>query len=176
MRTLQLLRHAKSSWDDPGLDDRDRPLNDRGRTAAALTGARLRAADAAPQLILCSTAVRARETCERLIAALDAPPSCRYDDRLYLASGRRILDLVRTLDDAPPRVMVIGHNPGLQMLASALGVAADPKGAVRLRRKFPTAALAEFDFAASGWHDLDAAAVVAVRVTTPKTASAPKPH
>ena len=134
MRTLQLLRHAKSSWDDPALDDHDRPLSERGRAAAALVGARLAAAGAAPGLILCSTALRARETCEGVVAAFDAPPPCRYDERLYLASGGRILDLVGALgDEAPARVMAIGHDPGLRTLAAALAEAADPAAARKLR-------------------------------------------
>ena len=167
MRTLQLLRHAKSSWNDPALDDHDRPLSERGRAAAALVGARLAAAGAAPGLILCSTALRARETCEGVAAAFDAPPPCRYDERLYLASGGRILDLVGALgDEVPARVMAIGHDPGLRTLAAALAEAADPAAARKLRRKFATATLAEFDFAAVGWRELEARAVRAVRVAT----------
>ena len=168
VRTLQLMRHAKSSWDDPNLDDRDRPLNARGRHAADAMGARLAAAGAVPGLILCSTAARARETCDRLVAAFAASPPCRFDDRLYLASAGRVLALLRSLDGAPRMVMVVGHNPGMQALASALAVVAAPTLAERWRRKFPTAALAAFDFAGE-WRDLDSAAVSAVRADTPKS-------
>lgn len=168
VRTLQLMRHAKSSWDDPSLDDRDRPLNRRGRDAADSMGARLAAAGAAPGLILCSTAARARETCDRLVAAFAVSPPRRFDDRLYLASAGRVLALLRGLDGAPLTVMVVGHNPGMQALASALAVVAAPTLAERWQRKFPTAALAAFDFAGS-WRDLDSAAVTAVRADTPKS-------
>ena len=162
-RVLQLLRHAKSSWDDPARGDRDRPLDERGRADAARVGARLRAAGAAPDLILHSTARRTRETAALLAAGLAPPPPLRGDDRLYLASGAGILALVRGLDDPPARIMVVAHNPGLRMAAAALAAVADPAAAERLRRKFPTAALAEFDVSGR-WSDLDPAAVTAVRL------------
>ena len=167
-RVLQLLRHAKSSWKDPGLADRDRPLNARGRAAAGLVGARLRAAGAAPGLILCSPARRARETGELLAAELATPPEIRRDERLYMADPGRILEVLRALGgDAPPTVMAIGHNPGMQALAARLAAGVDPGAAERLRGKFPTAALAECEFRAAGWRGLDAAAVTAMRVSAP---------
>ena len=169
--TLQLLRHAKSSWADDGLSDRDRPLAGRGRAAAGGVGERLAAAGA-PDLILCSPARRARETCERLIAELGAPPPVHVDDRLYLASAEDILAVVRAREDAPGRLMAIGHNPGMQTLAAMLAAAADPPLAAQLRRRFPTAALAEFDVVADDWRGLRSSAVAAARLALAPSARA----
>lgn len=161
--TLQLLRHAKSSWADDGLADRERPLAGRGRAAASGVGERLAAAGA-PDLILCSPARRACETCERLVAVLGAPPPVHVDDRLYLASAEGILAIVRAREDTPGRLMAIGHNPGMQTLAATLAAGTDPPLAARLRRRFPTAALAEFDLAAADWRGLRPSAVTAARL------------
>ena len=167
-RALQLLRHAKSSWSDGALADRDRPLNARGRAAAMRVGARLAAADAAPELILCSPARRTRETCERLCAGFARPPPRREDARLYHADAGRVLEILRGLDDAAPaRVMVVGHNPGLQALAAVLAARANPAAAERAMRRFPTAALAEFDVDSAGWGGLGVFAVVAARMCGP---------
>lgn len=167
-RTLQLLRHAKSSWSGDARDDRDRRLTARGRAAAESVGASLAAADAAPALILCSPARRTLETCERMCAAFARPPPRRDDARLYHASAGRILEILRALDAAAPaRAMVVGHNPGLQALAAALAARAAPAASERLRRRFPTAALAEFEFESAGWDGLDAAAIIAARFRAP---------
>lgn len=167
-RTLQLLRHAKSSWSGDAQNDRDRRLTARGRAAAGSVGAHLAAADAAPELILCSPARRTLETCERMCAAFARTPPRRDDARLYHASAGRILEILRALDAAAPaRAMVVGHNPGLQALAAALAARAAPAAAERALRRFPTAALAEFEFESAGWGGLEASAVVAARFRAP---------
>jgi len=153
-RTLLLLRHAKSSWSEPGLSDHDRPLAPRGRRAAGLIAAHLRAAEIRPALVLCSSARRTRDTLAVLRASLDETTEVRIEERLYGAGGTEILALLRTIDEAVPTVMVIAHNPGLEDLALALaGDGADP--ALRqLRSKFPTGALATLDVASAGWPQL----------------------
>jgi phosphohistidine phosphatase len=105
--TLILMRHAKSAWGDPEQDDHDRPLNQRGQASAARLGNWLRARGHVPARILCSDAVRTRETCERL--ALPLEPELRQD--LYLAEAETILRIVAAAADRP--LLVIGHNPGI---------------------------------------------------------------
>ena len=123
-RRLYLLRHAKSSWKNEGLADHDRPLARRGRRAASAIGRHLREQRVAPELVLCSTARRARETLERIEPELGSG-AIRAEPELY---GAPALDLLARLHEIAPSVrsvMVIGHNPGLEQLA--LRVARDRK-------------------------------------------------
>jgi phosphohistidine phosphatase len=133
-KRLLLLRHAKSSWDDPALDDHDRPLAARGRKAAKLIGAYLRAEHVQICLVLCSSARRARETLD-LIAA---PGEIQIERELYDASADQLLERLRRVPDEVAAVMLIGHNPAIQDLAVSL-VAGVSELATR---KFPTGALA----------------------------------
>lgn len=149
MKRLVLLRHAKSAWDQPGLADPERPLNARGRAAAAVMAAHVERHLPSPAAILCSTASRTRQTLAEMELALGRPlpPAC-YDRRLYMAEPDALLAIIRNLDDALPTVMLVGHNPGLQHLAAWLAGGGPASG------KFPTAALAVFDLAASRWRDI----------------------
>ncbi|MBX7127472.1 MAG: histidine phosphatase family protein [Cyclobacteriaceae bacterium] len=114
MKTLYLVRHAKSSWDNPGLDDRDRPLNERGLKDAPKMARRLKERDAAPGLLLSSPAVRALETCKMIAAGLGMPATAIHTDaRLYHAGRRTLMEVVQSLDDKYRSVMIFGHNPGL---------------------------------------------------------------
>lgn len=151
MRLLYLLRHAKSSWGDPGLDDLDRPLAGRGRRAAAKMGEYLLRERISPALVLCSPARRTRETLECIAPALGLDSRTEIDDGLYGAGAEELLERLRRLPPKLPTVMVIGHNPGMQALAVTLS----GKGpqTERLRMKFPTGALAAFALR-SGWRDL----------------------
>ena len=154
LRQLLLLRHAKSSWDDPLLPDHDRPLAPRGQADAAAMGAEMRAHGLDPDLVLVSTARRTRETLA-LLEPFDEAPVVDALEALYLASDQKILDLLRAVPETARSVLVIGHNPGLHNLALALlGPAAmarrDP-AALRLANKFPTAALVEFAIATPWW-------------------------
>jgi phosphohistidine phosphatase len=146
-KVLLLLRHAKSSWDDPALADHDRPLAARGRKAAQRIGARLRTDKTPVGLVLCSSARRARET-----VALVAPPGeLEIDDRLYGASAGELLQRLRQVPDDVGAVMLVGHNPAMHDLAIEL-VSADGD---RLVGKFPTGALATLTFTGS-WRALAA--------------------
>jgi phosphohistidine phosphatase len=139
MRTLHLLRHAKSSWDDPALPDRERPLAPRGVRDAKRIAKHLRRLGVAPELVLCSSAVRTRETLELVRPALAVVP-VSIEDGLYGASSETLLERLRTVPDEVGSVLLIAHNPGLQDLALALASSGTDRE--RLEAKFPTAALA----------------------------------
>jgi len=158
MRTLLLLRHAKSSWDDDRRDDHERPLAPRGVRAAALLGAYLAEEDRAPELVLCSTARRAVETWRRAAAQLHDAPRLELDEALYMAEPEQILARIRRTDDRVRRLLVVGHNPGFQQLAAELAGGADAPDAARIG-KFPTCALARFMLAHGGWRELAAGRV-----------------
>lgn len=167
MKHLYLMRHAKSSWQRPETPDFDRPLNPRGRLAARRMGKRL-AGLPSPDLILCSTARRARETCDLVAAQLQAGIQTRFSDKLYLASADDLVKLLRRLPDRARSVLLIGHNPGLHELAlrlSAKGEAADMEG---LAAKFPTAAVAEIGCPVAHWRDLVGAGERLERLLLPR--------
>lgn len=151
MRQLLLLRHAKSSWDDPLLPDHARPLNARGRRAASAMSEAMRELGLTPDIVLVSSARRTLQTLEA-ISPLEGSPLIEPMDDLYLAPWIRLLDILRGLPETARSVMLIGHNPGLHELAMALvgaeGMAQGGRGALRLAENFPTATLAEFTIAA----------------------------
>lgn len=142
MRQLWLLRHAKSSWDDPALADHDRPLAPRGQKAARRIGRWAAAHGVAPDLVLCSTAVRAQATLELVAATLDLP-HIEIDEGLYHAGASNLLDRLRGVAPEVSEAMLVGHNPGLHEL---LGVLAPPPPDA-----FPTGALAGLDLAIDDW-------------------------
>jgi len=145
MKTLYVMRHAKSSWKDASLADHDRPLNKRGRRAAPRMGAYLAGLGDLPERIVSSTAVRARATAEAVRAALGEGVGLREDDRLYLAGVRDILGIVSETEDSVGRLMVVGHNPGLESLVESLA-----GEFVRM----PTCAVAVIDLGEVRWRAL----------------------
>lgn len=158
MKRLFLLRHAKASPDRPGLEDLDRPLIQRGKADAVRIGCFLREEVYVPELILCSTSQRTRQTLELVLPELQVAPAIRHLDALYLAKASAILALVRKTADALGSVMVVGHNPGLEDCARDL-VRSPTDRKLRKRyelmtEKFPTAALAVLDFEAASWSDV----------------------
>jgi len=164
VKRLFLLRHAKSSWDDPGLDDHDRPLAPRGRRASALIAEHLRRARIGPVLVLCSSARRTRETLERVMPALD-PVEVRIERQLYGASSEDLLQRLRELPDEAESVMVLGHQPAIQELA--LHLAGEGSELDRVRAKFPTAALATLAFAGE-WSELGHRSAELIAYVKPK--------
>jgi phosphohistidine phosphatase len=165
MKRLYLLRHAKSSWKDTSLPDHDRPLAGRGRRAAKAIARHMREHGIEPELVLCSTARRARETLERIEPALDTR-AVQVEPDLYAASAHALLARLRSIPDTVESVMVIGHNPGLQELALEL---ARPASAVsELATKYPTAALATLAFRASSWQELDRDTAELVELVRPR--------
>ena len=156
MKRLYLLRHAKAVPADPELDDHARALTVRGMHDAAAMARYLRKNNFTPELILSSSSARTRQTADLVLRELGA--TADYRDSLYLAEPGKILSLVQAVPQNVSSVMVVGHNPGLEDLATML--AREPvRRKERARRdvleeKFPTAALAVLDFDASTWREI----------------------
>lgn len=145
MRRLWLLRHAKSSWDDPDLPDRLRPLAPRGVRAAAAVERHLRATAVAPDLVLCSPARRAVQTWEGVASGVPPGTPVTIDEAIYGADSDELLARLREVPTRIGSVLLIGHNPGVQDLAVDLVGAADAGLRERLWAKFPTGALATLE-------------------------------
>jgi len=164
MTRLDLLRHAKSSWDEPGMADRERPLAPRGRRAAGRVAEHLRAEGVRPDVVLCSTAVRARQTLDIVLPAL-GEPEVLVEEGLYAGDAEDVLDRLRSLPDATARAMVVGHNPTLQDLA--LDLAASGRDLERLREKLPTGALVTLAFGGP-WRGLGAGRATLESLVVPR--------
>jgi phosphohistidine phosphatase len=155
VKIILLLRHAKSAWGQPGLDDHERPLNKRGERAAEAMAEHIVHNAPRPDLILCSTAVRTRQTLAPLIHRLTSPaPPIALEKGLYLASEPALLVRLRAVPDEVRTVLLIGHNEGIGELAEALAGTGDPVALDRLDGKFPTGALATFEVPDGPWRDL----------------------
>jgi phosphohistidine phosphatase len=165
MKQLFLLRHAKSSHKDSSLDDHDRPLASRGRRATEVMAAYLRDHSIEPALVLCSSAVRARQTLDGVAPGLGGSPDVRVESELYQASASRLLARLQRVPDAVPSAMLVGHNPSMQQLA--LDLASAGPDLAGLSDKYPTGALAILEFDAS-WGDLDADGARLARLVKPR--------
>jgi phosphohistidine phosphatase len=151
MKSLTLLRHAKSTWDDPVARDFDRPLNPRGRRAAHAVGQRMKEEGLGFDRVLASPARRVIETLDEVQSAF-GPLRAEYDQRIYLASTDTLLDIIHAADDGIARLLLVGHNPGLESLALAL----TGPGALRseVEVKYPTGTLAEIALPLDHWRDV----------------------
>jgi phosphohistidine phosphatase len=167
VKRLWLLRHAKSSWDDPSLADADRPLAPRGRRAAELMAAHLAVSDVRPSVVLCSSSLRTRETLAAILPALGDALEVRIERALYGAGAAELLQRLRQVPNRAPSVMLIGHNPGIQELA--FGLAASGSALAALREKFPTGALATVDVEVERWRDADNGNATATTLVTPRS-------
>ena len=148
MKTLLVLRHAKSSWDDSTLDDHERPLNARGERDAPRMGRLARKKRLSVELIISSDALRARLTAEAVADAIGYRGQILLDPRLYHASAAEILTVLQSVvDDIVATVMIVGHNPGLEDLVTRL--TGEPEG-------LPTAALAQIALPIDRWRDFTA--------------------
>ncbi|MDR3493487.1 MAG: histidine phosphatase family protein [Ancalomicrobiaceae bacterium] len=154
MPRLLLLRHAKSAWDEPDADDYDRPLNTRGRRSAPLMGRHCAQHNLVPQLILCSSARRTRETLAGLLPYFADDLDVRLCRDLYMTSAATAFERLKAVSDAAKSVMLIGHNPALQQLAVDLIGSGNPALREEIGDKFPTAALCVIDFDARRWADV----------------------
>ena len=154
MKSILLWRHAKSSWGNQGLADHERPLNGRGERAADAMAAHIAALPGRPDLILCSTAVRARQTLTPLLDRLAPVPPTSIETGLYLASEEALLERLRALPPETGRVLMIGHNDGMWLLASDLARKNSAPALVAVLEKFPTGALAIFEAPIEGWGNL----------------------
>lgn len=174
MRQLLLLRHAKSSWDDPQLSDHARPINMRGRQAAASMAAEIKRLGLLPDIVLVSSARRTLQT----LAALDpwpTPPRIEPMDALYLASKNDLLEVLRGVSPAANSLLLVGHNPGLHELALMLAGAhssGDDKRIQRLAAGYPSGALAEFSVALP-WSELGETGTRLTRFLLPSDLTAP---
>ena len=153
MKTLTLLRHAKSGWDDPVARDFDRPLNPRGRRAARTVAREMKALGLGFDRVLASPARRVIETIEEVEQAF-GPLGAEFDPRIYLAPTDTLLEIAREQDDGVGRLLLVGHNPGLESLALLLtgGGKSGLRGEVEI--KYPTATIADIELPAERWADV----------------------
>lgn len=152
MRTLYVLRHAKSDWGDESLRDFDRPLNHRGRKAAKTVGHEMSDRGIRPDLVIASPAVRAKETVEHMLEGLGGDLRVNEDRRIYEASTGTLMDIVRNAPEDSEHLMVVGHNPGFQDLVVALSEPCALRE--EAGEKFPTGALAEIRFSIDRWSEI----------------------
>lgn len=166
MKTLTLLRHAKSGWDDPVARDFDRPLNPKGQRAAAMVGRHMKALGLAFDHVVASPAARVVETLDHLGQGYGSELAPAWDKRIYLASPATLIDVVHDLPVAAEHVLLVGHNPGLEELVLQLV----PNGALRdqVAIKFPTATLAEMTFDVEGWREVQAGSAALTRFVRPR--------
>ena len=157
-RRLILLRHAKSDW--PDVPDHDRPLAKRGRKDAPVIGRWLRDHGYVPDTVICSTALRTRQTWDRVAPELTGSPEVRFEPRAYAASALTLLYLCQELPDRYRAALLIAHNPGIAELADSLAAPGHPG------LSFPTAAVAVFEFAGD-WPGLAPGQASLLDSTTP---------
>ena len=149
---LWLLRHAKSSWSDAGLRDEDRPLAPRGERAADRISDYVEAEGIHPQLVLCSSALRARQTLARVLPGLGTDLEVRIEPTLYTFDDDALLDRLGRISSDVNSVLLVGHNPAMEDLATR--IADRGEGLADLSRKYPTAGLSEIAFSEGPWNTL----------------------
>ena len=166
-RRILILRHAKSDWAAGFRSDFERPLNGRGRRAAALMGAWLADEAPTPSLVLCSAARRAAETWAIVARQWPDAPDPVLDETLYLAETADLLERLRSLDDGVETVCLVGHHPGFDGLAIQLAEDLAAPGVAAMQAKFPTAALADLAFEGP-WSALAPGKAALLRFVRPK--------
>lgn len=165
MKTLLLLRHAKSDWDDPSLRDFDRPLAARGKRDAPEIGKALRKRGPLPDFILSSPAARAKATIKAVVKSAKIKLDIEYDEAIYGASSAELVTLVNRLPDPSSCAMMVGHNPGFEDLVGRLSGS---------HERMPTAALACLEFQVKKWSDVGEQEGKLVWLLTPKELKAKK--
>jgi phosphohistidine phosphatase len=159
MKTLLLLRHAKSSWDQPSLPDFDRPLAERGKRDAPRMGKALRERGPHPELIISSPATRTRATIKAIAASARFEAEIQFEESVYGASSAELIKLIRKLPQEKASAMIVGHNPGLEDLVSRL---------TGRPERMPTAALACIEFEIERWEDVEDGEAKLAWLLTPK--------
>lgn len=168
MKRLAVLRHAKSSWDEPDLDDFNRPLNDRGWKAARRMGRELKDRGVRFDFVLASTAARVRETIDGVQEKYEFAGPIRFEHRIYMASEECLLSLVRGLPEKAHTPLIVGHNPGLERLLVELTHDDGDGLRHRVAGKYPTGALAFVELPAHRWADVAPGSGEIVELILPK--------
>jgi phosphohistidine phosphatase len=167
VKRLWLLRHAKSSWDDASLPDRERPLAPRGKRAGEVIAEHVRDANIRPGVIVSSPATRARQTLELVLPGFPNDPEVVYDDAIYTFGEDAIIDRIRELPNDLESAMLVGHNPAFQ--EAALSLANTGKARDQVRSKFPTGALATLDLDVDAWPEVAPGCGALIEFVTPKS-------
>ena len=154
MLTLSFLRHAKSSWANPLLEDFDRPLATRGQRSAPRTGAFIAEQGLVPDLVLCSGSLRTRETLGLAMAAWKSVPEVVYDDALYHATVPALFAQLHAAPDEKHHVMMVGHNPGLHSFALQVVGSGERHDLRDLAHGFPSGTLAVITFQKAHWRQI----------------------
>ncbi len=168
VKTLTLLRHAKSGWDDPVQRDFDRPLNGKGKRAAQTVGKHLRREGVEFDHVVASPALRVQQTLEDVAVGYGRTLAPVWDRRIYLASAATLLDVARDLPDGAATALLVGHNPGLEDLVLLLVPDAEPGLRDAVEEKYPTASVAQLRFEVDRWRDLAEGAATLVRFVRPR--------
>lgn len=172
MKTLTLLRHAKSGWDDPVSRDFDRPLNAKGERAAMLVGRHWKSLGLTFDHAVASPALRVGETLAQVERGYGKPLAAEPDRRIYLASAVTLLEIVRHLPGDANRALLAGHNPGLEdlvlLLVDTPGAGSDTDLRAAVEDKFPTASTAELTFAVDRWDEVAAGGATLTRFVRPR--------
>ncbi len=147
MKTLYVLRHAKSSWDDCSLSDFERPLNERGIKTAPLMGKEMKKNDFVPEIIVCSTAKRAEQTANLVKETAEFSAEIMFEEAIYEASVTTLLHIVSRIEDEFYSALIVGHNPGFENLVRNL------TGKIEA---MPTAGLAVIDLKIENWNEINA--------------------
>ncbi len=174
MRRLMLLRHGKSGW-PAGVPDHERPIAERGRRASRAMAHHMVASGLQPERVVVSPALRTRQTWEIVGQVFSPAPSVVFEPAIYEAEAARILTIVRGLPDEVERVLLVGHNPGLQDLALLLVGEGDAEAMARLKGKYPTAGLAVLDLPGKRWNDADEGRAILKRFDTPRSIETDEP-
>jgi phosphohistidine phosphatase len=154
MLTLSLLRHAKSSWKNPTLPDHERALNSRGKAAAPMMGKAMAKHGLVPDLVLCSTARRTRDTLDLVLPELKAEPKIIYEDGLYHGTPKEMLAILQAAPVGASHILLVGHNPELQSLALDLIGSGPNHLKDRIEEQLPTAGLVVISFMTGGWNTI----------------------
>jgi phosphohistidine phosphatase len=168
VKTILLLRHTKSDWGNSGQSDHERSLNRRGERAALTMADQIARQGAHPDLILCSTAVRTRQTLAPLLQRLVPLPPVSFEKGLYLASEDALLHRLRALEAGVAAPLLIGHNDGIWLLANALAGSGSSDALARMEIKYPTGALAILRAPVAHWRDLGPRQCELVSFVTPR--------
>jgi phosphohistidine phosphatase len=156
MKKLTLLRHAKSSWDDPVARDFDRPLNDRGARAAKVIGLYMKREGLGFDHVIASPAVRVIETIDHVVPSYGTRIEPTWERRVYLASSATLMDVLREADDKADSILMIGHNPGMEdMILDLIPEDSGCKLRDAVYEKYPTAAIAEIEIDIDHWRDIE---------------------